>query len=85
VHYELEFWEKGTANLVRNYLIMTKVSAVGIPDERYVANILPAATNLPLGDHYDPIFGASEIEVKDRAIAVICARPENAGLRSFLK
>lgn len=81
----LGFWEKGNAKVTRSYLITTEVTAMELFDEKCVARIKPAASNFPPGAPFDPIYGASEIEVKDKAASAIRIRPENAGLRSFEK
>jgi hypothetical protein len=81
----LEFWEKGNAKLTRSYLIITEETAVELFDEKFVARITPAASNFPPGAPFDPIYGTSDFNVKDRAVSAIRGRPENAGLRSFEK
>jgi hypothetical protein len=81
----LEFWEKGSARIVHSYLIMTDLSGVENHDEKFIASIRPASSNFPAGEGFDPVWGSSHVEAKNRAVAAIRARPENAGLRSFEK
>jgi hypothetical protein len=81
----LDFWEKGSANIVRSYVIITESSGAEAHDERFIARIRPAASNFPAGEGFDSAWGSSDIEAKDRAVADIRTRPENAGLRSFEK
>ena len=81
----LGFWEKGSAKLTRSYLVSTRASDVDIFDEKYVSKITPAVSNFPPDDSFAPFFGASQVEAKDRAIAAIRSRKQNAGLRSFEK
>lgn len=81
----LGFWEKGSAKLTRSYLINTAASAVAIFEENFISKVTPAVSNFPPDDSFAPFFGASEIEAKDRAVAEIRSRKQNAGLRSFEK
>lgn len=81
----LGFWEKGSAILTRSYLINTAASAVDIFEEKFISKVSPAVSNFPPDDSFAPFFGASEIEAKDRAVAEIRSRKQNAGLRSFEK